>query len=137
MGSPFRSFGAKPLNGQKRIWSEEEVLLTARQLLEEHAASREAATAQHNLVCGNCRGAGNTPSTLMPGEVVTCFACAGSGKPNDAVQALPELSPEDNERMWQLRQLLVNFPKYRPALLALYREAFPLMYRDGSEGQPN
>jgi hypothetical protein len=129
----FKSY--RPQNGQQRDWTAQEVVAIARQLLEEHAAAREAATKAANLVCGNCQGSGRMPSTLMPGETLMCFACTGSGKPNEAVQALPDLTEEDRLRMWKIGQLLKG--KHRVAVLAVVREYFPEMYRADTEAQPS
>lgn len=127
MSQPFRSFGARTL-GTPKNWSEAEVVTVARQLLAEHAQSREEATKAANLVCGNCEGSGNAPSTLMPGEFVTCFACEGTGKPNEKMLALPALSPQDNERIWKIGRLLKG--KHGAAVLAVVKEHFPEMYRE-------
>lgn len=127
MGSPFKSLGAKT---PKRVsFNEAETVAIAKQLLEEHATAREAATQQLNAVCGNCQGAGNVASTLMPGQTTPCWACDGTGKPNDKVQSLPELSEEDNLRIWKIGQLLKG--PHRAAIVALIREQFPTMYADG------
>lgn len=128
----FRSIKSTPV---KVSFSEEQVLAIARTLMEEHAAAREAATRQANMVCGNCKGAGNVASTLMPGQSLTCFACEGTGKPNDKVQSLPELTADDNERIWKIGQLLKG--PHRVAVAAMIREYFTQMYDDGSEGAPN
>lgn len=135
MGNPFRSMG-KPRAVGVAV-SGDQVMQVARMLLEEHAQSREEATRAQNLVCGNCAGAGQVKSTLAD-AMIACYACEGTGKPNDKIQALPELTAEDNERLWKLRQLLVKYPKQRGAVLSLIREYFPDMYRDGTaEGAPN
>ena len=123
MGSPFRSFPSSPA---KVAFNEAQIVQIARVLLDEHVAAREAATRQLNAVCGNCTGSGTMPSTLMPGEFVTCFACAGTGQPNDKVQACPEMTPQDNERIWKIGQLL-NGP-HRVAILALIKERYPDLY---------
>ena len=138
-GSPFRSMGARrPVSVGV---SGSRVIEVARELLAEHAASREAATKAENLVCGNCAGAGQVKSTLAD-LFVSCFACEGTGKPNDKIQALPDLTHEDRERLWKLRQLLLKYPKQRSEVLGLIRASFPDMYRDGpigeaEEGAPN
>lgn len=125
MTQPFRSFRTSP---KPRKWDEADTVAIARQLLAEHAKSREEATKAANLVCGNCEGSGNAPSTLMPGQFVQCFACEGTGKPNDKMQALPPLSAEDNERIWKIGRLLKG--PHGGAVLAVVREHFPEMYRD-------
>lgn len=134
MGSPFRSFASKPV---KVSFTDEQVLNAARELLDEHEASREAATLEVNQVCGACKGSGVTASTLMVGESMKCYACEGSGKPNATVQSLPQLTQEDHLRIWKLTRLVESYPKCRPALLALIKERFPDMYRDGSEKAAN
>jgi 1,4-dihydroxy-2-naphthoyl-CoA synthase len=118
MGSIFRSMGVKTAVKSAKV------------------SFREAATKQLNQVCGNCSGAGNVGSTLMPGESVKCFACDGTGKPNDKVQSLPELNDEDKLRIWKLQQLLEKYPKSRLAIVSLIREQFPDMYQ-GADGAPN
>ncbi len=132
----FRAIRNKVI-AKPKAWTEADIVATARQLLEEHAQRREEATALANLVCGNCEGSGSMPSTLMPGESLTCFACAGTGKPNDKIQAIPELLPEDHERMWKIEQLLVNYPAYRVAVLGVIKEFFPTMYAERAEAQPS
>ena len=131
MASPFRSLQSNPAKVQ---WTKEKVVSIARQLLEEHAAAREAATLAANRVCGNCSGSGNVDSLLMPGELTKCWACAGTGQPNDKITSLPELTPQDNERMWKLSRLVQS--EHGAAVLKLIRETFPEMYRD-SDGPAN
>ena len=126
-GSPFRSFRSAPV---KVAFTKDDVVRVARQLLEEHALAREAATRQANSVCGNCTGAGEVASILMPELMAKCWACEGTGKPNDKMVALPELTAEDNHRLWKLNRLLTGYPESRVELLAVIREYFPEMYRD-------
>lgn len=120
----FRSLGKPKL--ARKVWSEAEIVAIARQLLNEHAASREAATKAANLVCGVCKGACFVPSTLMPGETLACYACEGTGKPNDKAVNLPALGPEDHERIWKIGQLLKG--PHRFAVLQVIKEAMPDMY---------
>lgn len=131
MASPFRSLKSNPAKVQ---WTEAQVVSVARQLLEEHAAAREAAALAVNRVCGNCEGAGTMASTLVPGEVTKCWACEGTGKPTDKIQSLPELTPQDHERMWKLSRLVQG--EHGQAVLAVIRETFPDLYRE-SDGPPN
>lgn len=122
----FRSFKTTPTL-VRSSFSEEQVLTVARQLLEEHAASREAATKQLNAVCGNCQGSGTVASTIAAGHSTQCWACEGTGKPNDqAPTIIPEFTDEDNLRIWKIGQLLKG--KHRLAVVALVREYFPDMY---------
>jgi len=127
----FRSLKSNPAKVQ---WTEAQVVDVARQLLEEHAAAREAATLAANRVCGNCSGSGNVDSLLMPGTLTKCWACDGTGQPNDKITSLPELTPQDNERMWKLSRLVQS--EHGGAVLKLIREQFPSMYQD-SDGPAN
>jgi hypothetical protein len=136
-GREFRSFPSAPQAAKAGVFSEESVLAAARQLLAEHAAAREAAALAENQVCGSCKGVGTLPSTLMPGEVTKCWACEGSGKPNDKIQSMPALTEEDNLRIYKLGRLFENFPQYRTSLLALVRETFPSMYASAVDGPTN
>lgn len=120
----FRTF--KPLP------TEAEIVAIARQLLEEHAASREAATAAFNLTCGACQGSGRAHSEIA-GGVTTCWACGGDGKPNDRIKSLPALETADHERLYKIGQLLKG--PHRVAVLKLIREYMPDLFR--SEGSVN
>ena len=127
MGSPFRSFGAKPTPQRAlRHWSEAEVVTLAKVLLTEHVERRIEATKAANLVCGLCQGSGTQESTLMPGERVRCHACEGSGKPNEHSIACPEFTAEDNERLWKIGQLLKG--PHRLAVLQVVKEVYPEIY---------
>ena len=127
MGSPFRSFGPKSTAKVKpRHWSEAEVVTLAKVLLTEHVERRIEATKSANLVCGNCDGTGKEASTLMPGELVTCHACEGTGKPNEHSIACPEFTHEDNERLWKISQLLQG--PHRVAVLQVVKEVYPEIY---------
>lgn len=123
-GTPFKSFAKLP--------TEAEIVAIARQLLEEHAASREAATKAHNLTCGACQGSGQAHSEIA-GGVTTCWACGGDGKPNDRIQALPALETADHDRIYKLGRLLAG--PHRVAVLQLIREYMPDLFK--SEGAPN
>ena len=122
--STFKTF--KPLP------TEADIVAIARDLLEEHAASREAATEANNLVCGNCQGDGNAFSEIA-GEMTRCWACEGTGQPNDKVQSLPALSPVDHERLYKLGRLLAG--PHRVAVLGVIREYVPDLFK--SEGAAN
>ena len=109
-----------------RTWNEAEIVALAKQLLAEHTARRIEATKAANLVCGLCEGTGKTASTLMPGELVTCFACQGTAQPNQHSIACPEFTHEDNERLWKIQQLLKG--PHKLAVLAVVKEAYPDLY---------
>lgn len=125
MSHLFRSYGAKP-SAKPRSWSEAEVVTLAKQLLAEHTARRIEATKAANLVCGQCEGTGKTASTLMPGELVTCFACQGTAQPNEHSIACPEFTHEDNERLWKIQQLLKG--PHKLAVLQVVKETYPDLY---------
>lgn len=131
MSNPFRQLGPakrSPLkvNGHAKNWTEAEVIAITRRLMQEFVEARQAAIDAENVVCGNCKGSGQVPSTLMPGETLNCFACEGSGKPNDKVQSVPALTAEDNERLWKLGRLLRG--PYGASLIPIVREFAPDLY---------
>ena len=136
-GRAFRSFPSTPVKAE---FGEARIVGIARQLLDEHVAAREAATLAINQVCGNCKGSGRTEATIIVSSegpfTVPCYACEGTGKPNDKVQACPDMTPQDNERIWKIGQLLKG--KHRVAILALIKERYPEMYSSPvDEGAPN
>lgn len=96
----FKSFPRQP--------TEAEIVAIARQLLEAHAASREAATQACNL-----QGAHGTPP--------------------DRMTSLPALEPVDHARLDQLGQLLQG--AHGTAVLAVIREYMPDVFR--SAGAPH
>lgn len=122
--STFKTFKRQP--------TEADIVAIARELLEEHAASREAATKAHNLTCGACQGSGQAHSEIAGGQT-TCWACGGDGKPNDRIASLPALAPIDHERLYKLGQLLRS--PHRVAVLQVIREYMPDLFR--SEGAVN
>lgn len=124
MTATFKSFQKQP--------TEAEIVAIARQLLEEHAASREAATKALNLTCGACQGSGQAHSDIA-GGVTTCWACGGNGKPNDRISSLPALEPVDDERIYKLGRLLAG--PHRVAVLKVIREYMPDLFK--SEGAVN
>lgn len=131
MSHPFRSLAntRARVNGVVKQWSEAEHVHIARELLTEHAAAREAAMRAANQVCATCIGAGTVASQLAPGLSVTCWACDGTGQPNDKMAiAVPQLGPEDNERLWKIGRLLEG--PHRVAVLAVVREFFPDLYAE-------
>ena len=128
MSNPFRSLGTPKVMKLRypKQWSEEETVGIAKVLLTEHVNRRIEATKAANLVCGLCEGTGRTESTLMPGERVPCHACEGSGQPNEASIAVPELTREDNETLWKIGQLLKG--PHRLAVLQVVKEVYPELY---------
>ena len=109
---------------------EAQIVALATQLLEDHAASREAATKAANLVCGACQG-GKTCHSEIAGGVVECWACGGTGAANDKITSLPALAAPDHERLYQLMQLLKG--PHGTAVLAVVREYMPDLFRaDGA-----
>lgn len=117
----FKSFQKQP--------TEAEIVTIARQLLDEHAASREAATKALNLTCGACQGTGQAHSEIA-GGVTTCWACGGDGKPNDKIQSLPALEQADHERLYKLTRLIAG--PHGKAVLQVIREYMPDLFK--SEG---
>ena len=125
MSRLFRSYATKAVKAGPR-WTEADIVTLARQLIAEHQARRIEATKAANRVCGTCEGTGKTASTLMSGELVPCHHCEGSGQPNEHSIAVPELTHEDNERMWKISQLLKG--PHRVAVLQVVKEAYPDLY---------
>lgn len=121
--SVFKSMHGRTAAGQP---SEAEIVAIARQLLEEHAASREAATQAHNVVCGNCQGSGTAYSEIAQQDT-RCWACQGTGQPNDKIQSLPALEQADHERLYKIQRLLMG--PHRAAVLQLLRDYMPDLYR--------
>lgn len=122
---PFASFKPKP-----PAPTESDVVAAARQLLEEHAASREAATKAANMVCGACQGSGQAHSEIA-GGVMICWACGGNGQPNDRITSLPALDSHDRERLYKLQWLLCG--PHRSVVLKVIQEFMPDLYK--TEGQ--
>lgn len=142
MSHSFRSFSNAPTPGR---FTSADIVNAARQLLDEHAVAREAATRAANTVCGNCKGAGKAPSTLMANELITCWACEGTGAANDKMLALPDLSPDDVTRLWKLNQLVVKetakaqagAPNCLGELFAVIKERYPTLYEDSETQAAN
>jgi hypothetical protein len=126
------TMSAREFKSLQRPPTEGEIVAIARQLLEEHAASRKAATDANNLVCGNCQGSGNAFSDIAQ-QITRCWACEGTGQPNDKITSLPALEHADHERIWKLGQLLQG--PHRVAVLAIVREFMPDLFK--SEGAVN
>lgn len=127
----FRSFGSSPRSVNPRNWNEAEVVAIAQALMLEHAEARQKAITEANLVCGECAGTGVTKSVLMPGEVVPCIPCTGTGQPNEHAASMPALTHDDHTRMWKIGQLLKG--RHRVAVLQVIKEAMPELYKDAPE----